>query len=452
VKSVRIISLSAVAALAIGLLGTTAAYAAPDPSSAQVDAKIMYQPKTGPAQPLAPGATVTVEFWKLDESTDYYNFVEGTSWTGPDGSGLWNSSALDPGTYRIRFQASSTDIGVQYWQDARYWFDAEDIVLTAGQEFSLGTITMKPHTFDVDRLFGADRYATAVAISQFAFADGFSAPVVYIADGANYPDALAAGPAAIKQGGVLLLTKSTALPAVTAAELKRLKPARVVIAGGTGAVSNAVKTAVQKAVPAAKVVRLGGATRYETGELIVRDAFKPGEQNVAIVATGRNYPDALAAGPAAGYMGAPVILTDGTAKTLSAATQKLLSDLKAKQVVIVGGTGAVSAGIENRLVSLYGDDTFRFSGASRYDTAAAINANIFGPTDVSFLASGTNFPDALAGAPLAGAMGSALFLTSPQCLTAPADSGITALRSNGIILLGGTGALSAKVESLTACK
>ncbi len=94
------------------------------------------------------------------------------------------------------------------------------------------------------RLSGADRYATAAAISAATFKPGV--PVVYLATGLNFPDALAGAAAAGGNGGPLLLVGST-MPAATAAELARLKPARIVILGSTTVVSAAVASLAETA-------------------------------------------------------------------------------------------------------------------------------------------------------------------------------------------------------------
>ena len=94
----------------------------------------------------------------------------------------------------------------------------------------------------VTRLGGADRYATAVAVSAATYSPGVS--VAYLASGTGFADALAGAPAAGMQGGPVLLVTPTSIPAVVVAELTRLHPARIVILGGTGAVSGAVQTAI----------------------------------------------------------------------------------------------------------------------------------------------------------------------------------------------------------------
>jgi putative cell wall-binding protein len=78
-------------------------------------------------------------------------------------------------------------------------------------------------------------------MSQHAFQ---SADVVFIATGGNFPDALAVGPAAIDAAGPVLLVSTTSLPKSVATELVRLNPDRVVILGGTAAVSAAVANAI----------------------------------------------------------------------------------------------------------------------------------------------------------------------------------------------------------------
>ena len=94
----------------------------------------------------------------------------------------------------------------------------------------------------VSRLAGGDRYATSALISKSGYAPGV--PVAYIATGANFPDALSAAPLAGLQGGPILLVPGTSIPSAIAAELVRLKPARIVILGSTVTVSSGVATAL----------------------------------------------------------------------------------------------------------------------------------------------------------------------------------------------------------------
>jgi putative cell wall-binding protein len=91
----------------------------------------------------------------------------------------------------------------------------------------------------VTRLGGADRYATAIAVSQAT--TGNDAPrTVYIATGASFADGLSGTPAAIKANAPLLIVPTGSLPATVAAELRRLNPPRIIILGGTVSISSAV--------------------------------------------------------------------------------------------------------------------------------------------------------------------------------------------------------------------
>jgi hypothetical protein len=98
-----------------------------------------------------------------------------------------------------------------------------------------------------------------------------STPVVYVATGENFPDALGAASAAAVRGGPVLLVQKNAIPAETAAELTRLHPDVIVVAGGTAVVSDAVVTQLQAYAPS--VVRAAGANRYATAVEVSKSAF-----------------------------------------------------------------------------------------------------------------------------------------------------------------------------------
>jgi len=92
--------------------------------------------------------------------------------------------------------------------------------------------------------------------------------------------------------------------------------------------------------------------------------------------------------------------------------------------------------------------TSAVSGADRYDTArlAALAAFPSGANEV-VLASGVNFPDGLAAASLAGALGAPLLLTPPAALAPETISALTALKVKTVQIVGGTNAVSSGVIS-----
>ena len=96
---------------------------------------------------------------------------------------------------------------------------------------------------NVTRHWGQTKYDTAAAISAATFRPG--APVVYVATGENFPDALVGAAAAGKAGAPLLLTPRTSIPASIRAELTRLAPGRIIVLGGTGVISDATMAALR---------------------------------------------------------------------------------------------------------------------------------------------------------------------------------------------------------------
>jgi len=296
-----------------------------------------------------------------------------------------------------------------------------------------------------DRIGGSDRYATAVAISTQAFTTG--ADLVFLASGINYPDALSAAPVAAALGAPLLLTNPRALPATVAAELQRLDPAEVIIVGGPTVVSPEVEAAVRALGP--EVRRVFGADRYATSRALVAEFAPP--SSTLYIATGRNFPDALAAAAAAGAQGAPVLLVNGLAATLDAPTRQLIAARSVETALIAGGSGVVSSGLEAALDAEVAT-VQRLAGRDRYETAVAINAHAFSSADRAFVATGAGFADALSGAVLAAVESAPLYLSGPTCLPrAVREAMIDTLQVERVTLLGGTGVLGARVVGLEAC-
>ena len=95
----------------------------------------------------------------------------------------------------------------------------------------------------VERLSGPDRFATSAVISAESYEPGVD--VVFVANGLNFPDALAGAPVAGAEGGPLLLVADSMIPAVVAAELDRLDPKRIVVLGGAGVVHESVVQALE---------------------------------------------------------------------------------------------------------------------------------------------------------------------------------------------------------------
>lgn len=298
--------------------------------------------------------------------------------------------------------------------------------------------------FSTKRLQGVDRYATAVAISKASYPTG-GVPVVYIASGTEFADALAAAPAAAHRGGPMLLSATDALPDVTAAEIRRLAPQLIVVVGGDGAVGASVMKMLTQIAP---TERIGGTDRYDTSRKIIADAF--GSAGTAYLATGRDFPDGLSAGAAAGAIGAPVVLVDGLGSSVDAATLALLQSKGITEVRIAGGSGVISSGIESSLRAA-SITVKRFAGADRYATSVAINTAAFPTSANAYIATGAAFPDALTGAAAAGAAGDPLYLAAQSCVPGGVRSAALAQGVTSLTLLGGPGVLADAVGRLQPC-
>lgn len=187
----------------------------------------------------------------------------------------------------------------------------------------------------VTPIAGADRYETAALVSKTMFPEG--ADTVYLASGQNFPDALAAGPAAGVARGPILLTRTGSLPDVTLAELKRLKPTKVVILGGTEAVSAEVGGTVMTTT--STVTRHDGANRHETAIKVSRSTHADGASTV-VLADGASYPDALSGAPYAVSKNAPILLTS-TNEERNKLVCAEIARLGAKELIVLGGPAAV---------------------------------------------------------------------------------------------------------------
>jgi putative cell wall-binding protein len=359
-----------------------------------------------------------------------------------------NITVYSPNVWRVLAPGESDVVGYQAapgtppenvpWSIGLGGFSESPIIVDAGDFGECDG------TAPVSRVAGSDRYATAAAVSQRFFASAVA--VAFVATGTNFPDALAGGAAAGFLGGPVLLTRPASLPGSTISELQRLQPGRIVVLGGASAVSDAV-VADLASYTTGVVTRIAGPDRYSTAAQVSAATFQPGVP-VAYVAFGGNYPDALAGGPAAGSQGGPVLLTRNDAVPPVTLTE--LQRLQPAQIVVLGNPTVVSDAIVTQLNVIA--PVTRTGGANRYATAVATSAHAFsaGVSHV-FLATGTNYPDALAGVSPAAIAASPLLLTPPNCVPAIVQAEIDRLAPANIVLLGGETVLSAAVATRTTC-
>ncbi|MHB1340351.1 MAG: cell wall-binding repeat-containing protein [Coriobacteriia bacterium] len=310
-----------------------------------------------------------------------------------------------------------------------------------------------PEWTGTDRIAGSNRYTTAVALSASAFAAD-SADTVVLATGVAFADALAASGLAGCYEGPLLLTDTNSVPASVLGELDRVGASRVVIIGGTVAVSSGVAGSLVNAGYA--VSRIQGTNRYDTAAKVAAEIARlQGADFVhgAFVARGDQFADALAVSPFAYSRKMPVLLTPTA--SLSTETRTAITSLAIEDVYVAGGIAAVSDGVKNAIDQLPGTTrpVVRLAGANRYATATVIaeygidfywaSAGFVG------VATGSNFPDALGGGAVCGARGGVLLMTAPTELSAAPALFITTHKDEVLDtqVFGGDAAVSAAVKS-----
>ncbi len=290
------------------------------------------------------------------------------------------------------------------------------------------------------RVSGADRFETAVEISRDHFA---VSDVVVLATGRTFADGLAASGLAGVHNAPLLLTDATDLPDVVATEIERLGASTVIVVGGPAAVSRTVASDLEDM--GIMVERIGGADRYETAAMIAEEiiALDPDAGDLMFIARGDLFADALTASPVAYANHAPVLLVQPSA--LPPATVDIIevATTAETKIVVVGGTSAVGVGVAAQV-----DATDRIDGSDRYDTAANFSEwatdNSYAMWNVTGVATGMDFPDALSGGAGIGSQNGVLLLTPADSVHPSVDGVLTAYGSSilKLQLFGGVNAVN----------
>jgi hypothetical protein len=234
----------------------------------------------------------------------------------------------------------------------------------------------------------------------------------------------------------ILLTPVNSLAPETKAEIEAVSAHTVIILGGTAAVGEDVEAELVDM--GLTVERLKGATRFGTAAAIA-ERVAPGGSYTAVVASGMDYPDALAAASYAGSLDYPILLVEKG--KVPEETTLALENLGVSETVLVGGSAVVSNAVMDELPG-----ATRVSGANRFATSVAL-AQHFNPSlENIFVASGRGFADAITGAALAARLGSGLLLVDKD--VSPAVSGYLSSNEVGsVYILGGTGAVSDGVKA-----
>lgn len=195
---------------------------------------------------------------------------------------------------------------------------------------------------DIFRIAGPDRYATSVAVNQATeplIGAKPKKPInLYIGDGVGFPDALVAGAAAGRVGGLMLLSKGKQLDPQTynyISNLGQTRPLKIIPVGGPA--TAAVKNTPWPTTMSINIAPIVGKDRYETAAKLATTL--PGTR-AAVLATGENFADALSGGPLAVDQNATLVLT--RSQELPPASYQSLQRFGSEKTIVMGGKSAVS--------------------------------------------------------------------------------------------------------------
>jgi putative cell wall-binding protein len=277
-------------------------------------------------------------------------------------------------------------------------------------------------------------------MSQIVTKGWSSSSWAVLAVGTAFPDALTASSLAGARDCPVLLTDGGTLSPQAKSQIQRLGVKDVYVVGGEGAVSAAVANQVSEL--GVTIHRIAGQDRVSTSIEALKEARAAGStSDVIIVATGDAFADALSIGSWSYLSKSPILLARGGSLS-EAALSAIRSDSHVKRIVIVGGEAAVSDSVKTQLGGGY--EYERLAGSNRYETSTAIanwtlSHNL--TTTNALVATGANFPDALAGAALGGKLRSVLLLEDGSGSAARWLTGKGASVTGGSVL-GGTAAVS----------
>ena len=335
-----------------------------------------------------------------------------------DGKVIGSAKANAQGTYSIIISKQSAGKSVSIIAEDQFGNLSKEIILKVAKFSGDSPI----------RIAGKNRYETAVAISQKGWVTSGTA---VLATGSDFPDALAGGPLAYQEDAPILLTKTKSLTAETKQEIQRLKAKKVIILGSAGAVSQEVESELKRM--GLSVERVGGKTRFETAALIAGKL----NSDRAVVANGLNFPDVLSVSSYAAKNGVPILLT--RTDRLPDETKSALSDVSSTYVI--GSTGAVSKSVSDQLPK-----PTRYGGKNRYETGYEVATKLPLGHETAYIATGANFPDALAGSVLAAKNDAPILLVRPTAIPEATNRQLAAYE--GFSIFGGTGAVSDGVMDL----
>lgn len=328
-------------------------------------------------------------------------------------------------------------------------------VLTLVLCFTIFTVPAFAVINESTRLYGDNRYQTAEEIAN-EYNSGLVNSVVLV-PGTNFANALPASVLAHKNKAPILLIDSTASRTKEAFDYiasHLTKIGTIYLIGDKSLIGSDFESKLNQ-LGYRNIIRISGIDKYETDYLIAQK-LNVSSSTPLVISSGENFPDALAISSFAAAYGWPILLTNKDVMTPK--IKEYIEQKQPSKVYITGGTTVIPSSLEDTVLSLAPNTKIvRFDGTDRYQTAIKI-AREFAPGPLHiYVASGLNFPDALAGSVLAAEGGGPILLVNSLAKTnLPADvknylQTIKELKSNiSLTFFGGTTVIPTPLEQLVS--
>ena len=215
---------------------------------------------------------------------------------------------------------------------------ADKVVIVGGQSSISSSVEsrLKKEDIKVKRISGSDRFDTSDKLSQEVSRLSKKSSQAILVNGYKNIDALSVSSLATKEELPILLNGRNALNMSVKNRLKQMNVNKVYIIGGNNSISSDVEKELKRMQ--ISVVRLSGTDRYETSANIAKYAYKDFDE--AIVASGENPVDALAASTLTGKKEAPILLTNKN--KIPKSIKKIIEDMDIGKITIVGGENSIT--------------------------------------------------------------------------------------------------------------
>ena len=215
---------------------------------------------------------------------------------------------------------------------------ADKVVIVGGQSSISSSVEsrLKKEDIKVTRIAGSDRFDTSDKLSQEVSRLSKKSSQAILVNGYKNIDALSVSSLATKEELPILLNGRNALNMSVKNRLKQMNVNKVYIIGGNNSISSDVEKELKRMQ--ISVVRLSGTDRYETSANIAKYAYKDFDE--AIIASGENPVDALAASTLTGKKEAPILLTNRN--KIPKSIKKIIEDMDIGKITIVGGENSIT--------------------------------------------------------------------------------------------------------------